>query len=132
MNTYQRVVELMNLYQIQYTQVDKLWGYFSVVSIAVAGFVISNEKATRSFREALAVIIVYSVFCIGNNIALVKGQILLHDLSSKASQFAIKTGVVKSDFTALEPNQVFWFHLIVAFSVCLGVLVIAKLRQKAT
>ena len=131
MNAYETVVDLMSLYQNQYTQVDKLWGYFSVVSIAVAGFVISNEKATKSSREAIAVVIAYAVFCIGNNIALVKGQTLLYDLSCKASEAAIKANVVKSGFIALEPNEVFWFHFVVATSVCVGILVIARLRQIA-
>ena len=132
MSTCETVVELMTIYQNQYTQVDKLWSYFSFVSIAVAGFVISNDKATKSFREAIAVVIAYGVFCGGNNIALVKGQSLLHDLSITASNAAIKANVVKADFTAVGPNEVFWFQLIVASSVCVGTLVIARLRQKAT
>jgi hypothetical protein len=130
MSAYQTVVELMTIYQNQYTQVDKLWTYFSVVSITVAGFVISNDKATKTLREAIAVVIAYGVFCIGNSIALVKGQTLLHDLSVTASNAAMKAKVVTTVFTAVTPNQVFWFQLLVSGSVCIGILAIAWLRQK--
>ncbi len=74
MSTYQNAIDLISVYQTQYSQVDKLWGYFSVVSLAVAGFVIGSDKATKSFKESMAVVLVYISFCIGNNMALVKGQ----------------------------------------------------------
>jgi hypothetical protein len=46
----------MDMYQAQYTATDKLWGYFSVVSLALVAYTISSEKVTRIFPEAVAVL----------------------------------------------------------------------------
>lgn len=64
----------MDMYQAQYTATDKLWGYFSVVSLALVAYTISSEKVTRIFPEALAVLTAYVVFCFGNFAALEASQ----------------------------------------------------------
>lgn len=36
--------ETLDIYQTQYTQVDKLWSYFGTFTLAILGFTIGSEK----------------------------------------------------------------------------------------
>lgn len=76
------LLDTISVYQTQYDQVDKLWNYFSVVTLAMVGFVIGNDKATRTLKEPLAIVAVYWVFCIGNHAALITGQEQLEQLGT--------------------------------------------------
>lgn len=124
-------LDAINLYQTQYSQVDKIWGYFSVVTLAIAGFVIGSDKATRSLKEPCAIVAAYLIFCIGNHKALVAGQEQLEQFSIIAINLAT---TAKLDVSALQPITHEWvgyFHLSVIFAVCVGIMTIAWLRQKS-
>lgn len=120
--------EAINLYQTQYTQVDKLWGYFSVVTLAMAGFVIGSEKATQTFLEPIAIVVAYLIFCVGNHQALIAGQKQLEQFATIAKKYA---GEAKLDVSSIKPipyAEVELFHLSVIAAVCLGVIIVAWLR----
>lgn len=122
--------EAIGLFQQQYSLVDKLWGYFGVVTLAAGGYVVGSEKATRSLKEVVAIVVMYLVFCVGNHIALVEGQRQLQQLSVIARDLSRKA---KLDLSTLEPIRHEWvsrFHLTVALVVSLGILLIAWLRLK--
>jgi hypothetical protein len=119
--------EAINIYQTQYTQVDKLWGYFSVVTLAMTGFVIGSERATQSFLEPIAIVAAYLVFCVGNHPALVAGQKQLEQFATIAKSYADKADLDVSSINPIPHTQVKRFHLSVIAAVCVGVIVVARL-----
>ncbi|MBQ1784488.1 MAG: hypothetical protein II007_12630 [Gammaproteobacteria bacterium] len=121
------LLDTISVYQTQYDQVDKLWNYFSVVTLAMVGFVIGNDKATRTIKEPLAILAVYWVFCIGNHAALIRGQEQLEQLGKLVtnqahelanSGFSISLG----EFKPLSTDSVNWFHLGVIAAISMGVM----------
>ncbi|WP_354625269.1 hypothetical protein [Psychromonas sp. MME2] len=130
MSDINSVFEAISLYQAHYSQVDKLWDYFSVVSISVAGFVIGSQKATKSFKEALIIAVAYLAFCIGNNLALTNGQKQLQQLAQIAIDLGKETGIDVSALAPLSTCHVATFQILIALSVSIGVLFIAFLRRE--
>src|SRR3954463_45698 len=65
-----RIQAGMDLYIAQYNATDKLWAYFSTVTVAVLGFSVGSDKVSKSFLEASIVVAGYAVFCLGNYRAL--------------------------------------------------------------
>ncbi|MCO7200544.1 MULTISPECIES: hypothetical protein [Pseudoalteromonas] len=117
--------EAINIYQIQYSQVDKLWGYFSVVTLAMCGFAIGGKIPSSSTHvEAIAIVLAYLVFCIGNHQALVAGQKQLEQFAAIARSCALKVELEVSSITPIPHDKVKKFHLSVIIAVSLGVLVI--------
>jgi hypothetical protein len=53
----------IDMYQAQYAATDKLWAYFSTVSLALVAYTISSDKVTRLFPEALSAAGACLVFC---------------------------------------------------------------------
>ncbi len=125
----QLAFDAIQLYQTQYSQVDTVWGYFSVVTLAVSGYVLGSEKATRTFNETLAIVAVYIVFCIGNHKALVTGQRLLYDLSKDAERYAVDANLVTQQFHTLPHTMVGNFHILVVIAVVIGICIVAYSRR---
>jgi len=123
------LVEVISLYQTQYSLVDAIWGYFSVATIAVAGFVLGSEKATKSMKEPMAILGAYLVFCIGNHSALASGQRQLHQLATLVQEVSKEKTIDLSSFVPLDVCDIKLFHAGVVVAVCIGVLTVAKLRQ---
>lgn len=125
--------EALDLYQTQYSQVDKLWSYFGTFTLAVLGFTIGSEKATKSMKEVAVIIIGYLVFCAGNFKALLLGQQQLIDFSHMALKIAeYQTQVF--NISSLVPISSLWislFYWAVVTAVCFGVIFIAWKRQHA-
>jgi hypothetical protein len=132
MNTFQNAMDLVEIYQVQYSQVDKLWNYFSIVSIAVAGFVVGSERATKTFKESIAVVLAYLSFCIGNNRALVEGQDLLYSFSLLAEHAMAEAELNIQTFGTFTADEVFWFQISISSFVCVGILLIGWLRRSTT
>jgi hypothetical protein len=105
----------MDMYQAQYTATDRLWGYFSAVSLAVVAYTISSEKITRVFPEAVTVVVTYLVFCLGNFAALAASQAQL----LKASLF--------QPFSIAELRG---FYAAVVLAICAATLLLAWHRAK--
>ena len=123
--------DALDLYQTQYSQVDKLWSYFGTVTLAVLGFTIGSEKATQSVKEVTVIIFGYLVFCYGNFSALSLGQSQLIDFAHIAINTAISEGLVLKSLEPLTSSSIAWFYWCVVVAVCLGVIFIAWKRQHA-
>ncbi|WP_147821182.1 hypothetical protein [Salidesulfovibrio onnuriiensis] len=124
-------MEAIGLYQVQYDQVDKIWSYFSVVTLAIVGFVVGSDKAVRSIKEPIAIVCGYLVFCWGNHQALVKGQRQLEELYATVLKLATKADVAVVQLKPLSAQSVKETHLSFIAAVCVGVLVVAWLRLRA-
>ena len=123
---------LLNLYQTQYTQTDKLWGYFTTITLAILGFAIGSEKATKTLKESSLIVGGYIIFCIGNYSALSKAQEQLIVFASHATEYSIKAGI---PFTNLHPFNVEWlsyFYFSVVASVSASIIAINRWRNKNT
>ncbi|BBM64921.1 hypothetical protein VA249_15670 [Vibrio alfacsensis] len=130
MDEVKLAMEAIQIYQVQYDQVDKVWGYFSAVTLAISGFVVGSDKATRSIKEPIAILIAYWFFCYGNHLALIAGQEQLIQLGDIAVKFGDKAGLNISSFDPLSTNLVGNFHIGAIIAVSLGILVISVLRHK--
>lgn len=123
-------LDAISIYQTQYAQVDKIWGYFSVVTLATAGFVIGSERSTRTVREPVVILAAYLVFCVGNHQALIAGQKQLEQLSSVTITLAKPVADDLSSFVPMSHDLVGFFHMGVVTAVCIGVIVVAALRRR--
>jgi hypothetical protein len=119
----------LDLYASQYSATDKLWAYFSSVTLAVLGFSVASDKVSKSFVEASIVVLGYVVFCVGNFSALYLSHQQLIEFAAIARPIARKYQVV---LTVLEPfpaASVARFYWAVVASVCAGVLFITWRRR---
>ena len=123
-------LDAISLYQAQYAQVDTIWGYFSVVTIAMVGFVISTEKATKTLKEPLAIITAYLVFCWGNFEALIAGQNQLRELGEIVSSLSKQAELNITTFQPLSENLITQHYISILLSVCIGVVIIAWIRKR--
>ncbi len=130
----------ISIYQAQYDQVNTLWNYFSVVSLAVIGFVMKSDKALNSIKEPLAIVVSYVVFCMGNHVALVKGQeqlYLLGEIVVRRAQQAdlgdlgSTVGLTIKDYLPIEPGMISLTHYTFIFAISAGLLVISRIRVKS-
>lgn len=128
-NSIADAVALLNLYQTQYTQTDKLWGYFATITLAVLAFVLGSEKATKTKKEAGLIVTGYFVFCIGNYSALSKAQEQLSIFAKHAMTYANKAGIPFNNLQPFDINFLSWFYWAVVISVSIGVLFITHLRH---
>ncbi|MDO6563169.1 hypothetical protein Q4488_07180 [Amphritea sp. 1_MG-2023] len=117
--------EAIKIYQTQYTQVDKLWGYFSVVTLAMIGFVLSSDIPPKSFLEPMTIVAAYLVFCIGNHQALIAGQKQLEQFAIIAQACAGKAELEVSSINPIPHTQIKKFHLSVVIAVSIGVMIVA-------
>lgn len=126
----QTAIDALNLYHTQYDQVDKLWSYFGTVTLAVLGFSIGVEKATKSFLEATIIVVGYAVFCYGNYQALALGQEQLLQFASfakdQAGQAEIPLNHLQSPFVIGQISMYYWG---VVGAACLGILGITYSRS---
>jgi hypothetical protein len=108
----------MDMYQAQYTATDKLWAYFSTVSLALVAYTISSDKVTRVFPEAVAAVVAYVTFCIGNFSALDASQRQLVSLSKIVQLQGKAYNLDPMSFPVFSSREVAKFYwLIVAVMV---------------
>lgn len=122
------VKEALDAFQSQNTATDKLWAYFSAISLAVAGYAIS-AKGSLLPPHAAAIAAAYAVFCVNNNLALGAAQTLLVSLgdAARAAGAAHDTPLA---IVVLSTRAVRWGQGLMAASVVCGVLVIAFFTGK--
>jgi hypothetical protein len=121
--------DAFDLYQTQYSQVDKLWSYFGTVTLAVLGFSIGSDKATKSIKEAAIIIVGYLMFCVGNFKALLLGQKQLIDFAHIAMEVAKAKGIIVESLEPLSTSAVSQFYWCVVAAVCVGIAFITWRRQ---
>lgn len=107
--------DALGLFQNQTVNVNRLWEYYSTATLAVLGFTIASEKATRSRHEITAIQIGYFVFAFGNAFAVKAAQAKL-----------IKYGILVEECGGSEKLastfsvvQISIFHALVTLSVLL-------------
>ena len=120
---------LLNLYQTQYAQVDKFWDYFGTVSLALVAFVIGSEKATRSMKEAFAIVFGYLVFCLGNFTGLLKAQQLLNQYADEATKAIVPLKLSLDKLNPTEPMKMGLFYWAVVLAVSGGILWVTHWRN---
>ena len=119
------VKEALDAFQAQNTATDKLWAYFSAISLAVAGYVIS-AKGNLPPLHAGAIALAYAVFCVNNNLALGAAQTLLVSLGD-AARAAGAAHDTPLSIVVLSVRKVRWGQGLMAAFVAGGVLVISWL-----
>lgn len=107
--------EAMSLFQTQIPNMDTLWAYFSSTTLAVLGFTIAAEKATRSRLEIVIIQLGYFVFAMGNLFAIYTSQQVLYNLAALIISIEGDTDLV-SAFEA-------WKVCVFQFSITLVVLI---------
>lgn len=119
----------LDMYTSQYGATDKLWTYFSSVTLAVLGFTIASDKVSKSFVEAFIVAIGYLVFCFGNFTALHLSQKQLIEFAAIARPVAAKYNVTLDTLQPLPAASIAVFYWAVVTAVCIGILVITWRRH---
>jgi hypothetical protein len=120
----------MDMHQAQYAATDRLWGYFSVVSLAVVAYSISSEKITRVFPEAITVVVTYVVFCIGNFAALAASQAQLLMLAEILRNRGASAGLNAASFQPFSVEELRGFYLAVVLAICVATILLARHRGK--
>ncbi|MEJ6497662.1 hypothetical protein [Pseudoalteromonas lipolytica] len=124
------LVEIFQMFQAQYSQVDKLWNYFGVVSLAVAGFTIGNEKATRTIKEPIAIVIGYLAFCVGNYTALIYSHKFLVVLANRYNEKACSYSLNHLKVITVERVSVFYILVVITFTLTILVVSYSRLKLK--
>jgi len=119
----------LDLYLAQYNATDKLWAYFSTVTLAVLGFSVGSDKVSKSFFEASIVVVSYVLFCFGNYSALSLSQQQLVQFAALARSVAEKHKVQMSALQPFSVDAVAGFYWVVVAAVCVGILLITYRRR---
>lgn len=71
---YENLFKIVDLVQRSTEFVDKGWGYFSTVTLACVALMFGSDRARLSKQLRIIVALGYSVFAIGNCLAIVRAQ----------------------------------------------------------
>ena len=124
------LLEIFQMFQAQYSQVDKLWNYFGIVSLAVAGFTIGNEKATRTIKEPIAIVIGYLAFCLGNYTALIGGHKFLVILAERYNEKACSYELDYLEVSSVLDISLFYIFVVITFTLAILVVSYSRLKLK--
>lgn len=124
-----KAAEVFAMYQAQYSQVDKLWNYFAIVSLGVAGFVIGNDKASRSLKEPAVIILGYIFFCSGNFAALTEGHSFLSEIAEHYKTIAPK-GIDVIPVIDICYVKTFYIICVSVTSIAIAVIAWQRNREK--
>ena len=119
----------LDLYATQYAATDKLWAYFSSVTLAVLGFSVASDKVSKSFMEASIVVASYVAFCIGNFSALYRSHQQLVEFAAITHPVALKYQVVLTTLEPFPAASVARFYWAVAIAISVGILFITWRRR---
>jgi hypothetical protein len=121
----------MDMYQAQYTATDKLWAYFSTVSLALVAYTISSDKVTRGLPEISAAVGAYVVFCFGNFWALRASQTQLVALAEVVRSKAKAENVDLASFSPFSAYEVGAFYWLVVIAIGVASVALAWHRGGA-
>lgn len=121
----------IDMYQAQYTATDKLWAYFSTVSLALVAYTISSDKVSRVFPEAIAAVAAYLTFCIGNFSALSAAQEQLLALARIVRTQGAQHDISENNFRVFSATEVAWFYWLVVAVIVGASIGLASFRSKA-
>jgi len=117
-------LDFLNLYQTQYSLTDKIWGYFSTVSLGLLVLIIGGKSLITNGWHVAIVIIGYIVFCVGNFQALMKAQKQLSEFAANATKATENAGIAFKTLMPFKQSQVSKFYWPVVIAVIIGILVI--------
>lgn len=120
----------MDMYQSQYTATDKLWAYFSTVSLALVAYTISSDKVTRVFPEAVAAVGAYIAFCLGNFSALSTSQNQLVALAEIVRNQGQAQDIDLTSFQPFSASEVGLFYWVVVATIVGASLMLAWYRSR--
>jgi hypothetical protein len=120
----------LDIYQAQYTATDRLWSYFSTVTLGVVGFSIASDKVGKSLAECWVVAVAYLVFCIGNYMALELSQQMLVQFAELARTVARNNKLDLPTVQSLPAAQVMYFHIAIALMVASGIVGVGWWRRR--
>jgi hypothetical protein len=115
--------DAVDLYQTQVAITNDLWTFFGTVTLAVLGFTIGSEKATKSPWAIGTIVVGYLAFSLGGN---------LQALREAYWQLAQFNGIVKEAAAAsavslnMDPytvGAVTLFHVLIAIAVSVAILI---------
>src|SRR6185295_2956374 len=121
----------LDMYQAQYTATDKLWSYFSTVTLALVAYTISSDKVTRIVPEAIAAIGTYLAFCMGNFFALLASQRQLLSLANVVRSQGKEQKVDLSTFEPFDTIHVGIFYWGVVLAIVVATVLLVKHREHA-
>jgi hypothetical protein len=121
-----------DIYSNQYDASDKLWSYFSSVTLAVLGFTIASEKASQSFSRAAIIIFGYLSFCVGNFAALYRSQQRLGEIADYIPNAAAKDGLALELYQPFDIRMISSFYWVVFVVVCGAILFVTWRRRIET
>lgn len=105
--------DAIGLFQAQIVNMDGMWAYYSTATLAVLGFTVASDRATRSRHEILIIQLGYLLFAIGNAAAIASSQGSLIELS----KLVIAAGGTEALAYVFTVFEVMVFHSIVTVSV---------------
>jgi hypothetical protein len=120
----------LDLYASQYGATDKLWAYFSSVTLAVLGLSVASDKVSKSFVEATLVVFGYVIFCVGNFSALYLSHRQLIEFAAIARAVAQKYQVALTTLEPFSAASVAQFYWAVVVAVCSVVLFVTRRRNR--
>ena len=126
MDMFMTLYEAIELFQSQVVNMDSLWAYYSTATLAVLGFTIASDNATKSRYEIAAIQAGYIMFAAGNAFALYSSQSTLIELK-KLVMTAGGEKNIASVFCAIE---VVGFQLIVTTLVLVIIEVSYRHKNK--
>ncbi len=107
--------ETLGLFQNQIVNMNSLWSYYSSATLAVLGFTVASEKATRSRHEISFIQLGYLLFSIGNAFAITVSQTTLIEIGNLVT----KSGGSEKLANSFSVIEVMVFHIVVTLSVLL-------------
>jgi hypothetical protein len=117
------------LYLAQYYVADRLWMYFAVVTLAVVGFSVASERASRSFLEAAVILVTYVVFAVANFHALTTAQAQLIQFAALARRVADEHALQIPAWQRAPLAEEACFYWAVVIGVCVAILLITQRRR---
>src|SRR5262245_18677801 len=127
------IKDAISLYQSQVGIVNALWTFFGTVTLAVVGYAVGSQKATRSASEVAMIVGGYALFAVfGNLTALRSAYTDLAEFSVLVDDRMSRLGKVLPavHFTVPSVEVVTFFHIGMVTVVAVAIVVYAMFRPR--
>jgi hypothetical protein len=116
--------EAFDVYSKHRDVIVQLWSFYSAGTLAVLGYTVGSEKATRSWPEVGAILIGYLAFTAGNAWAVVSSQRELCSMARGIAALLEDKPVLKPYYAVspLHPDKFIFFFVAVTTLVCAAIL----------
>lgn len=123
-NKQKAALDFLSIYQTQYSLTDKIWSYFSTISLGLLVLVVGGKSLITNEWHVAIVVVGYIIFCAGNYQALIKAQKQLSEFAAKATDATAQAGMPFHTLTPFKESDVAKFYWPVVISVIIGIIVI--------